>query len=120
MRVFLFRDEPVLRGLLIVLATYFVFVFFGGSDIRNYGSVSHWLSVLFRIVLFPFVTVLCLRRAPEDKTRLDQPTIIGSPVSCNTGISWMSVYSAGPERKDFPGKTQNGFISGLSHDRVNE
>lgn len=62
--IFLFRDELVLRGVLILLTTYLVFVFFGGSGIRNYGSVSHWLSAFSEYVLFPLVTIVCLQQAP--------------------------------------------------------
>jgi len=75
-RVFLFGDEPVLQGVLILLTTYSVFVFFGGTGIRNYGSVSHWLSTFSEYVLFPWVTVLCLQRAPEDHTKLNDLAII--------------------------------------------
>ena len=44
--VFLFRDEPILQGVLILLTAYLVFVFFGCSGIRNYGNASYWLSVI--------------------------------------------------------------------------
>ena len=62
---FLFADEPVLQGVLVLLATYFVFVFFGGSGIRNYGSVSHWLSAISEYVLFPVVTIICWQRGRQ-------------------------------------------------------
>ncbi len=62
--VFLFADEGVLQGVLILLTTYAVFVFFGGSGIRNYGAVSYWLSAGSKFVLFPVVTIACLQRAP--------------------------------------------------------
>jgi hypothetical protein len=60
--IFLFGDEPILQGVLILLTTYFVFVFFGGSGIRNYGSVSYWLSAFSKYVLFPLVTIACLQQ----------------------------------------------------------
>jgi hypothetical protein len=59
---FLFAGEPVLRGALVLLTSCLVFVFFGGSGIRNYGSVSHWISVVSRYVLFPLVTIVCWQR----------------------------------------------------------
>ncbi len=62
---FLFADEPVLQGVLVLLTTYFVFVFFGGSGIRNYGSVSHWLSAISEYVLFPVVTIICWQRGRQ-------------------------------------------------------
>jgi hypothetical protein len=61
--VFLFRDEPVLQGVLILLTTYLVFVFFGGAGSRNYGNVSYWLSASSKYVMFPLVTIACLQRA---------------------------------------------------------
>jgi hypothetical protein len=67
--VFLFQDEPVLKGVLILLTTFFVFVFFGGSGVRNYGSVSHWLSAFSIYVLFPVMTIVCLQRASGDIRR---------------------------------------------------
>ncbi|MGC1295967.1 MAG: hypothetical protein WA869_13115 [Alloacidobacterium sp.] len=54
---FLFPDEPALQSVLVLRTTYCVFVFFGGSGIRNYGSISHWLSAISEYVLFPIVTI---------------------------------------------------------------
>jgi hypothetical protein len=59
---FLFADEPVVQGVLVLLTTYLVFVFFGGSGIRNYGSASHCLSAISEYVLFPAVTIVCWQR----------------------------------------------------------
>ncbi len=61
--MFLFQREPILQGVLVLLATYLVFVFFGGSGIRNYGAVSYWLSVTSEYLLFPVVTITCLQKA---------------------------------------------------------
>ncbi len=36
-RAFLFPTEPVLQGVLVFMTTYFVFVFFGGGGLHNYG-----------------------------------------------------------------------------------
>lgn len=76
----LFCDEPRLQGVLVLITTYLVFVFFGGSGIRNYGSTSHWLSVISEYILFPIVTILCwqlgiqhsdvLRRTFTEKSQL--------------------------------------------------
>jgi hypothetical protein len=66
---FFFQDEPVLMGVLILSTTYLVFVFFGGSGIRNYGSASHWLSAFCEYVLFSVVTVVCLQQAPCNSPR---------------------------------------------------
>jgi hypothetical protein len=59
---FLFPGEALLQGVLVLLTSYLVFVFFGGSGIRNYGSASHWLSEASEYVLFPIVTILCWQR----------------------------------------------------------
>jgi hypothetical protein len=59
---FLFSDEPSLQAVLVLLSNCLVFVFFGGSGMRNYGSVSHWLSVISEYVLFPVVTIFCWQR----------------------------------------------------------
>jgi len=67
--VFLFQDELILQGVLILLTTYFIFVLFGGSGIRNYGSASHWLSAFSKYVLFPVVTIVCLQQAPSNTRR---------------------------------------------------
>ena len=68
--VFLFRDEPILQGVLIVLTTYLVFVSFGGFGIRNYGSASYWLSAFSKYVLFPVVTIICLRHAAGNTRKM--------------------------------------------------
>jgi hypothetical protein len=59
---FLFGEEPLLQGVLVLLTSYLVFVFFGGAGIRNYGMVSYWLSVTSKYVFFPVVTILCWQR----------------------------------------------------------
>jgi hypothetical protein len=66
---FLFRDEPIVPGAFILLTTYLIFVFFGGAGIRNYGSASHWVSVVCEYVLFPVVTVVCLQQATGTSAR---------------------------------------------------
>lgn len=72
---FLFPDEPAVQTVLVLLSTYFVFVFFGGSGIRNYGSTSHWLSAISEYVLFPLVTILCWQRGKQHSTvRTSQQT----------------------------------------------
>lgn len=58
---FLFGDEPVLQGVLVLTTTWFVFVFFGGAGMRNYGAASHWLSVVCEYLLFPSAAALCLQ-----------------------------------------------------------
>ena len=60
--VSLFADEPALRGVLVLMSAYLVFGFFGGAGIRNYGSVSHWLSAISVYLLFPVVTIICWQR----------------------------------------------------------
>jgi hypothetical protein len=62
---FLFPDEPALQSVLVLLTTYSVFVFFGGFGIRNYGSISHWLSAISEYVLFPIVTIFRWQRGCE-------------------------------------------------------
>jgi hypothetical protein len=62
---FLFADEPLLQGVLVLLTTYLVFVFFGGSGIRTYGSPSRWLSIISIYVLFPVVTIICWQRGRQ-------------------------------------------------------
>jgi hypothetical protein len=62
---FLLADEPVLQGVLVLLTTYLVFVFFGGSGIRNYGDVSYWLSVISKYIFFPVVTIICWQRGRQ-------------------------------------------------------
>jgi hypothetical protein len=75
--VFLFQDELVLRGVLILLTTYLIFVFFGSAGIRNYGGVSHWLSAFSEYILFPVVTIVCLQQVPGD-TRRNHHTIVAN------------------------------------------
>ena len=58
--VYLFPVWPRIQGGLALLTTYIVFVFFGGSGIRNYGSTSHWLSVVSAFILFPLISIVCL------------------------------------------------------------
>ena len=60
-KAFLFEEEPVLQGVLVLMTTYFVFVFFGGAGMKNYGSTGYWLSASCEYVLFPVVTILCLQ-----------------------------------------------------------
>jgi hypothetical protein len=78
--LFLFKDELMLQGVLILLSTYAVFVFFGGSGIRNYGPVSYWLSAFSKYVLFPVVTIACLQRAPGSSSGNDHRIVAGAPV----------------------------------------
>jgi hypothetical protein len=58
-REFLFPDAPPSQQVLVLLTAFLVFVFFGSSGIRNYGSVSHWLSAISEFILFPVVALLC-------------------------------------------------------------
>lgn len=58
---FLFPKEPVLQGVLVLMTTYFIFVFFGGTGLRNYGPVAYWLSACCEYLLFPVATILCLQ-----------------------------------------------------------
>jgi hypothetical protein len=60
-RTFLFGREPVLQGVLVLMTTYFVFVFFGSSGYKNYGSAGHWMSACCQFGLFPLAFVLCLQ-----------------------------------------------------------
>jgi hypothetical protein len=60
---FLFGEEPVLQGVLVLMTTYFVFVFFGGSGLKNYGAAGYWLSATCEYLLFPVATILCLQRS---------------------------------------------------------
>jgi hypothetical protein len=63
---FLFPGDLMSHRFLVLLTTYLVFVFFGGSGIRNYGSVSHWLSATSEFVLFPVATFICWWRCGQD------------------------------------------------------
>jgi hypothetical protein len=58
---FLFGTEPVLQGVLILMTTYFIFVFFGGAGIKNYGNAGYWISACCEYLLFPIATILCLQ-----------------------------------------------------------
>jgi hypothetical protein len=60
-KTFLFPESLQSQRILILLTTYMVFVFFGGSGFSNYGTTSHWLSAISQFLLFPAVTLLCLR-----------------------------------------------------------
>jgi hypothetical protein len=63
--VFVFPEALLSQRVLVLVTTFLVFVFFGGAGIRNYGSVSHWLSAICEFILFPTVTILCwLRKEP--------------------------------------------------------
>ncbi len=64
-RTFLFPESLPSQWVFVLLTTYLVFDFFGGSGIRGYGSASRWLSVISVYVLFPVVTILCW---PRQKT----------------------------------------------------
>jgi hypothetical protein len=68
---FLFPESPFSQWVLVLLTTYLVFVFFGGSGIRNYASISHWLSVISESILFPIVTVVCWLRSRRGAMRAD-------------------------------------------------
>jgi hypothetical protein len=62
---FLFPETLLSQRILVVLTAFLVFVFFGSSGIRNYGSSSHWLSVISEFLLFPVVTISCWHRHGE-------------------------------------------------------
>jgi hypothetical protein len=59
---FLFPESLLSQRVLVLLTAFLVFVFFGGSGIRNYGNSSHWLSTICELLLFPVVTILCWNR----------------------------------------------------------
>jgi hypothetical protein len=59
---FLLPHDLPLQQVLVLLTTYLIFCFFGGSGIRNYGPVSYWLSACCLYLLFPIVTILCWQR----------------------------------------------------------
>jgi hypothetical protein len=59
---FLLTDDLPLRPVLVILTTYLIFCFFGGSGIHNYGPVSYCLSACCLYLLFPIVTILCWQR----------------------------------------------------------
>ncbi len=66
----LFPASLLSQRALVVLSAFLVFVFFGSAGIRNYGSISHWLSVISELVLFPTVTLICwLRRGQHVAVR---------------------------------------------------
>jgi len=77
--VFLFRDEPMLQGVLIFLTTYLIFEFFGASGIRNYGNISFWLSASSKYLLFALATIACLQHAPGRSSRKDHRFTDGTP-----------------------------------------
>lgn len=56
---FLFPNEPAMQAVLVLLSTYLVFVFFGGSGFHNYGATSYSLSAISEYVFFPFITIVC-------------------------------------------------------------
>jgi hypothetical protein len=59
---FLFPGEPAMQAILVLLSTYLIFVFFGGSGFHRYGSVSYALSAFSEYVLFPLVTIVFWQR----------------------------------------------------------
>jgi len=65
-RAFLFPESFPSQGVLVLLTTFLVFVFFGSAGIHGYGSPSHWLSVISEFILFPVVTILCWPRRSQD------------------------------------------------------
>jgi hypothetical protein len=54
----LFPGSYISQCVFVVLTTFLVFDFFGSAGMRNYGDVSHVLSVVCVYVLFPVVTLL--------------------------------------------------------------
>ncbi len=60
-KAFLFGTDPILQGVLVIMTTYFIFVFFGGAGLHNYGSAGYWISAGCEYLFFPAVTVLCLQ-----------------------------------------------------------
>ncbi len=60
-RAFLFPTEPVLQGALVLMTTYFIFVFFGEGGLHNYGRAAYWISACSEYLLWPLSTILCLQ-----------------------------------------------------------
>jgi len=58
----LFPGSLASQRILVLLATYIVFAFFGGSGVRNYGNVSHGLSLASKFVFFPVAAIWCWPR----------------------------------------------------------
>jgi hypothetical protein len=65
-QAFLLPEALLSQRVFVVIVTFFVFMFFGGSGMHGYGNVSHWLSVVSVCILFPVVTVICWLRLPKD------------------------------------------------------
>ena len=62
---YLFPESLLSQRFLVALSAFLVFVFFGSSGIRNYGSTSHWLSVFSEFILFPVVSIVCWLRVKQ-------------------------------------------------------
>lgn len=60
-KTFLFGTEPILQGVLVLMTTYFIFIFFGGGGLHNYGNAAYWISACCEYLLFPAVTILSLQ-----------------------------------------------------------
>jgi len=58
----LFPVSLLSRRILVLIAAYLVFFFYGSAGIRNYGGVSHGLSVVSEFVFFPIAAVFCWPR----------------------------------------------------------
>jgi hypothetical protein len=79
--LFLFPESRVSRWALVLLSTFMVFEFFGSAGLRNYGSVSHWLSVISEFVLFPLVTVICWLRSGAGSSRALAQSAVAEPAA---------------------------------------
>jgi hypothetical protein len=55
-KAFLFGTEPILQGVLVLMTTYFIFVFFGGAGLHNYGNTGYWISACCEYLFFPTAT----------------------------------------------------------------
>jgi hypothetical protein len=54
----LFPGSYASQCVLVVLTTFLIFGFFGSAGMKNYGDVSHMLSMICVYALFPVVTLL--------------------------------------------------------------
>lgn len=87
---FLFKEEPVLQGVLVLMTTYFIFVFFGGAGLRNYGPVGYWLSAVCQYLLFPIATILCLSKGSKIAVWRDWTSTRAEPFSKDKSASRQS------------------------------
>jgi hypothetical protein len=49
----------------VLLTTFVVFDYYGNAGLYGYGSISHWLSMISALILFPVVSVICWPRSGE-------------------------------------------------------